>query len=117
MRHRKQKRKFGRTSAPRAALMRDLATSFFLTGKIRTTEAKAKALRRVAERLITRARVDSLVNRRSLSHFVYTEAAVKRAFTDIGPTMKARAGGYTRIVKLGNRQGDGAPMVQLELVL
>lgn len=116
MRHRKHKRKFGRTSAPRTAMLRDLATSFFLTGKIRTTEAKAKEIRRVTERLITRSRTDTLANRRILLHYLYTEAAVKKAFSDIGPKMKGRNGGYTRIVKLGHRQGDGAPMVQLELV-
>lgn len=97
-------------------MLRDLATSFFLTGKIRTTEAKAKEIRRVTERLITRARIDTLANRRHLLHYLHTEAAVKKAFADIGPKMKSRNGGYTRIVKLGNRQGDGAPLVQLELV-
>lgn len=116
MRHRKSHRKFGRTSAPRKALLRDLATSFFLAGKIRTTEAKAKELRGLTERLITRSRVDTLANRRYLLHYLYTEAAVKKAFKDVGPKMQGRSGGYTRIVKLGNRQGDGAPMVQLELV-
>lgn len=114
MRHRSSKKVLSRKSAARKALVRGLATSLVLYGKIRTTEAKAKVLRPVAERLVTTARVASVTHRRRLLQTLTTEAAVIRLIQDIAPRFKNRHGGYTRISKVGPRQGDGAHMVQIE---
>jgi large subunit ribosomal protein L17 len=93
-----------------------MVTSLFRYERIQTTKAKAREIRRSAERLITRAKVDSVHNRRIVSSRLYDEGMVAKLFTDIGPRMKERAGGYTRIIKLGERYGDAAEMVLLELV-
>jgi large subunit ribosomal protein L17 len=84
--------------------------------RIKTTKAKALEVRRFAERLITRAKTDSVQNRRIASGRLYDEGIVAKLFTDIAPRMKERNGGYTRVVKLGKRYGDAAEMVILELV-
>jgi large subunit ribosomal protein L17 len=93
-----------------------MMTSLFNKERIRTTKAKALEVRRFAEKLITRAKIDSVHNRRVASSRLYDEGIVAKLFTDIGPRMKDRNGGYTRIVKLGLRYGDAAEMVILELV-
>jgi large subunit ribosomal protein L17 len=93
-----------------------MATSLFKYERIRTTKAKALEVRRTAEKLITRAKVDTVHNRRIVSSRLFDEAIVAKLFTDIGPRMKERKGGYTRILKLGFRAGDAAEMVILELV-
>jgi large subunit ribosomal protein L17 len=93
-----------------------MMTSLFRHERITTTKAKALAVRRVAERLITRAKVDSVHNRRLVSARLFDEGIVAKLFTDIGPRMKDRDGGYTRVLKLGERYGDAAEMVILELV-
>lgn len=116
MRHQKKKATLGRESAQRKALMRSLADSLLLHGKIKTTEAKAKALRSVVEPLITKAKKGTLNARREAIKVLYTDAAVKKLMDEIGPKYKERQGGYTRIVKLGQRPNDGAPMVRMELV-
>jgi large subunit ribosomal protein L17 len=103
-------------AASRKALHRSMMTSLFRYERIRTTKAKALAVRRSAEKLITRAKVDSVHNRRLASARLYDEGIVAKLFTDIGPRMKERPGGYTRIIKLGERLGDAAEMVILELV-
>jgi large subunit ribosomal protein L17 len=105
-----------RRSAQRKALIRSMMTSLFRHERITTTKTKALAVRRVAERLITRAKEDSVHNRRLVSARLYDEGIVAKLFTDIGPRMKDRNGGYTRILKLGERYGDAAEMVILELV-
>lgn len=105
-----------RNSAHRKALLRNMVTSLFRAGRITTTKTKAQSARRVAERLITRAKVDSVHNRRLVSAHLFDEGVVVKLFKDIGPRMKERAGGYTRILKLGERYGDAAEMVILELV-
>jgi large subunit ribosomal protein L17 len=105
-----------RRSAHRKALIRNMATSLFRFERVTTTKTKALAVRRVAERLITRAKVDSVHNRRLVSARLYDEGIVAKLFMDIGPRMKDRPGGYTRILKLGERYGDAAEMVILELV-
>jgi large subunit ribosomal protein L17 len=105
-----------RDSAHRKALMRNMATSLFRHERITTTKTKAQAVRRQAERLITRAKVDSVHNRRIVSARLFDEGIVAKLFTDIAPRMKDRPGGYTRILKLGERYGDAAEMVILELV-
>lgn len=114
MRHKKKGRKFGRERNQRRALMKGLAASFFVTGTIRTTEAKAKSLRPFAEKLITRAKKPSLPNQRYL-HTVLPPHATKMAL-EIAKTFTDRRGGYTRITKLGARKSDGARMAILELV-
>jgi large subunit ribosomal protein L17 len=93
-----------------------MATSLFRYERITTTKTKAQAVRRVAERLITRAKEDSVHNRRLVSARLFDEGIVAKLFMDIGPRMKDRAGGYTRILKLGERYGDAAETVILELV-
>jgi large subunit ribosomal protein L17 len=93
-----------------------MVTSLFRHGRIRTTKAKALEIRRSAEKLITRAKVDSVHNRRLVSARLYDEGMVAKLFTDIALRMKDRPGGYTRILKLGARAGDAAEVVILELV-
>ena len=116
MRHRKKGRTLGRKRAPRKALMRSLATNFVLYEKINTTVAKAKEMRPIVEKLITISKDGSLHSRRQLVKFLYTENAVKKMMEEIGPRYKERNGGYTRIVKTGTRQGDGAPTARIELI-
>jgi large subunit ribosomal protein L17 len=103
-------------AAHRKALRRNMMTSLFRHGRIRTTKAKALEIRRSAEKLITRAKTDSVHNRRIVSSRLFDEAMVAKLFTDIAPRMKDRPGGYTRIIKLGERPGDAADIVLLELV-
>jgi large subunit ribosomal protein L17 len=103
-------------SAHRKALHRSMVTSLFRYERIRTTKAKALAVRRSAERLITRAKADTVHNRRIVSARLFDEGIVAKLFTDIGPRMLERPGGYTRILKLGERAGDAAEIVILELV-
>lgn len=114
--------KLGRDSSARKALFRDLVTDLFLYERIQTTEAKAKEVRSIAEKLITKAKRDDLHARRQVAAFVRRETvdgekdAIQKLFSDIAPRYSERPGGYTRILKLGPRRGDSAPMVYLELV-
>ena len=116
MRHRKLKRKLGRTSAHREALLRNLATSLFLYEKIITTAAKAKELRKMAERMITLAKRKDLHARRQAAEVIQDERVLKKLFETIGERYLERNGGYTRITKLEYRVGDGAPLAAVELV-
>jgi large subunit ribosomal protein L17 len=116
MRHRKVGKKLGREKGPRKALTDSLATSLVLREKIVTTEAKAKALRPIVERLITRSKVKSVHNKQMLGKVLEDKKAVQKLLDVIGPKYKTRAGGYTRIIKMARRQGDGAAMAQIELV-
>jgi len=116
MKHKRGFNPLERMSAHRKALHRNMVTSLFRYERIKTTKAKALAVRRTAERLITRAKVDSVHNRRIASNRLFDEGIVAKLFTNIGPRMKERPGGYTRIIKLGERHGDAAEMVILELV-
>lgn len=116
MRHRKQKVTLGRESAQRSALIRGLAETFILHESIVTTRAKAKALRLFVEPMVTRAKVNSLANRRLLLKRLYTDAAVNKLLSVIGPRYIERPGGYTRTTKLGTRQNDAADMVKIEFV-
>jgi large subunit ribosomal protein L17 len=93
-----------------------MVTSLFRHERVRTTKAKALEIRRTAEKMITRAKEDTVANRRIVSGRLYDESIVAKLFTDIAPRMKDRNGGYTRILKLGQRQGDAAEVVILELV-
>jgi len=97
-------------------MMRNLAESLFVHERIQTTEAKAKALRPYAERLITKAKKGTIHHRRQVLSDIENRAVVHKLFADIGPRFADRNGGYTRILKLGQRSGDGAPMALIELV-
>jgi len=114
--------KLGRDSSARKALFRDLVTDLFIHERIQTTEAKAKELRSIAEKLITLAKRGDLHARRQVASFVRREAvnenqdAIQKLFSELAPRYAERQGGYTRILKLGPRRGDAAPMVYLELV-
>lgn len=116
MKHRRGFNPLERMAAHRKALHRNMVTSLFRYGRIRTTKAKAQAVRRSAEKLITRAKVDTVHNRRIVSSRLFDEGIVAKLFTDIAQRMKERPGGYTRIIKLGERQGDASEVVILELV-
>ncbi len=116
MRHRKAGRKLGRNTAHRKALLRNMVTALFEQGRIQTTDAKAKEVRRVAEKLITKARRGTLHARRQALAYVRGRDAVARLFEEIAPRYRERPGGYTRIIKLGRRRGDNAPLSILELV-
>jgi large subunit ribosomal protein L17 len=116
MKHRRGFNPLERMSAHRKALHRSMVTSLFRYESIRTTKTKAQAVRRSAEKLITRAKVDSVHNRRIVSSRLFDEGIVAKLFTNIAVRMKERNGGYTRIVKLGERYGDAAEMVILEMV-
>jgi large subunit ribosomal protein L17 len=116
MRHRLGGRHLGRDTAHRIALYRNLVTDLLRYERITTTEAKAKEIRPMAERIITLARRGDLHSRRQALRFVYDPSVVKRAFDEIGPRMKERPGGYLRITGLEPRKGDGARMATIELV-
>ena len=105
-----------RTTAHRRAMTRNMVTSLFRYERITTTKAKALEVRKSAEKLITRAKVDSVHNRREVAKFIQDEKVLNKLFTEIGPRMQERNGGYTRVLKLGYRQGDAADVVILELV-
>lgn len=108
-------RKFSRKIGPRKALLRVLVNNFLLHEKIKTTEAKAKELRSIAEKMITRAKNVNLANRRLLAREL-TPTLTKKIINDLAPRYKERQGGYTRIIKLGPRHSDGAKMTIIELV-
>lgn len=117
MRHRKKKGKLGRTSAHREAALANLAVAFILNGRITTTLAKAKALKPVVERLITLGKKQGDISaRRRATVILRDKAAVKRLFEEVAGQFEDRNGGYTRIMHLDPRTGDGAPMAILELV-
>ncbi|MER3436168.1 MAG: 50S ribosomal protein L17 [Chloroflexota bacterium] len=116
MRHRKAGRKFGRNTAQRQALLRQLAISMILHERITTTEAKAKALRPVVEKLVTIARDDSHANRHLIMRKLDHPLAMAKLFEVIAPRYEGVNGGYTRISKLEPRRGDGAPMALIEFV-
>jgi large subunit ribosomal protein L17 len=116
MRHAKTGKKLGRDASHRRALYANLACSLIEHGRIRTTEAKAKAVKPYAERLITLARRGDLHARRQALSELRSQEVVHMLFADVAPRMADRPGGYSRIVKLGPRQGDAAEMVYLELV-
>jgi len=115
MRHLNSGRKLGRNSTHRKALFRNLVTSLIEHGRVRTTDAKAKELRRYADRMITLGKQQSIAARRRARRFVRTDAAVARLFNDLAPLFAQRAGGYTRIIKVAIRRGDAAPLSVVEL--
>lgn len=116
MRHLVKAKKLRRNTSQRKALLRNLVTSFLEKERIRTTLAKAKAARPLAEKMITLAKNDTLHSRRRALMFIYKEPVVRKLFDELGPRFSERPGGYTRIVKIGPRSGDGAEMAMLELI-
>jgi len=116
MRHLVKGKRLRRNTAQRRALLRSLVTSFLEKERINTTLAKAKATRPLAEKMITLARKNTLHARRQALRFIYKKPVVKKLFEELGPRFSERPGGYTRIVKVGPRTGDGAEMAILELI-
>ena len=116
MRHQIDHRKLGRTTEHRIAMLRNQAISLFKHDRVKTTLEKAKELRRFAEKLITLAKKDTLHARRIAARDVHDPEALKKLFATLGPLYASRPGGYTRIVKLGWRKGDGAEIALVELV-
>ena len=116
MRHGHGLRKLNRTSSHRLAMLRKMMNSLIAHEAIKTTVPKAKELRRVIEPMITLAKNDSVANRRLAFARLRDDASVAKLFTDLGPRFKARPGGYTRILKMGFRVGDNAPMAFVELL-
>ncbi len=116
MRHRAKGRQLSRTSTHRRAMLNNMATSLFEHGRVVTTEAKAKELRPFAEKLITLARRGDLHARRLVERKIKDREVLSRLFSEIGPRFASRPGGYTRILKLGHRPGDGADVARIELL-
>lgn len=116
MRHRKSGRKLNRNSSHRRAMFRNMSASLLEHEQIRTTVSKAKELRRVVEPLITMAKVDAVERRRRAFDRLRDRKAVTKLFNDIGPRFKDRPGGYVRILKMGPRPGDSAPMALVQLL-
>lgn len=116
MRHQKAGRKLGRNPAQRKALFRQLAISMILHERITTTEAKAKELRPIVEKLVTIARQDSEFHRRLIMSKIDHELATAKLFEVVAPRFESTPGGYTRISKLGQRRGDAAPLALIEFV-
>lgn len=112
-----KKQKLSRKSGARKQLMRSLASQVILHEKITTTLAKARAVQPIVERLITKAKVDSVHSRRQVARFLsFNDKSLNKLFEELGPLYKKRNGGYTRIVKLGKRPGDNAEMAQIQLL-
>lgn len=115
MRHLNAGRKLSRNSSHRRATMRNMVTSIIEHGRIRTTDAKAKEVRRWVDRMITLGKQQTVAARRRARAFVQTDEAVFKLFSEVAPRFENRAGGYTRIIKLGQRAGDAAPISIIEL--
>ncbi len=116
MRHQRSGKKLGRDSSHRKALYANLTGSLIEHGRIETTEAKAKAVKPIAEKMITLGRRGDIHSRRQALAYLRSQEVVYKLFSDVGPRFAGRAGGYSRIVRIGKRQGDAAEMVYLELV-
>ena len=116
MRHRVATFKIGRSGAHRRALLANMASSLFFSGRVETTVVKAKEVRRFAERMITLGKKGDLNAKRAAMTFITKEDVVKKVFDEIAPKYAERNGGYTRIVKIGPRRGDAAEMAIIELV-
>lgn len=116
MRHNKAGRRLGRTTSHRTAMFRNMVTSFLNHEKITTTDAKAKELRSIAEKMITFGKKGDLNSMRLAAAYIRDKKVVTKLFSAIAPRYKERSGGYTRIVKLGIRPGDNAPLSMIELV-
>ena len=116
MRHRRSGRKFGRTSAQRKAMFRGMVTDLLRHGIIRTTHAKSKEVAPLAEKMLTHAKRGDLHSRRQAAAFITDKVVLAKTFDDLAERYRDRDGGYTRVIKLGKRQGDSAEMALIELV-
>lgn len=116
MRHRLSGRKLSRPSGHRTSLLRSMVTDLLRHETVQTTEAKAREIRRLAEKVITRGKHGGLHERRLASAFLTDESVVRKLFDDLAPRYESRPGWYTRMVKLGHRKGDAAPMAMVELL-
>ena len=116
MRHHISGRKLSRPTAHRMSLLRTAVTDLLRHETVQTTEAKAREIRRLAEKVITRGKKGGLHERRQAAAFLTDESVVRKLFDEIGPRYESRPGGYTRMVKLGSRRGDAAPIAILELL-
>src|SRR5881397_1370931 len=116
MRHKNAHRKLSRNTSHRRALLRNLVTSFLEHGRLMTTLPKAKEVRPLAEKMITLGKRDNLAARRMVHAYLLKDATAKKVFTTIAPKFADRKGGYSRIIKLGNRKGDGADLAIIELL-
>lgn len=116
MRHQVAGKKLSRTQAQRKALFKNLINALVIHGEIKTTESKAKAIRGLVDKLITRGKAGTLQARRMIGAFLQNKIAVRKIVDELGPIFKARTGGFTRMVRLGPRQGDNTMMVRLQLV-
>lgn len=116
MRHRKVSRRFGRSTSHRTAMFRNMVTSLLNHERITTTDAKAKEIRSVAEKMITLGKRGDLHAQRQAAAYIREKSVVTKLFSQIAPRYKERAGGYTRIIKIGMRPGDSAPVSIIELV-
>jgi len=116
MRHRNNKRRLGVKASHRTAMLRNMVTSFLEHEEIVTTEAKAKELRRIAEKMITWGKANNLSARREVMRVVRSEDVMRKLFETIAPRFATRVGGYTRIVRIGARLGDATEMVMIKLV-
>lgn len=116
MRHRVAGRKFGRNTGQRRALIKGLAISLILNERVTTTEAKAKTIRPVVEKLVTMSREDTAHHRKLVMSRIGNETATSKLFEVLGPRFEEQPGGYTRIYKIGQRKGDAAPMAMIEFV-
>jgi large subunit ribosomal protein L17 len=116
MRHRVDLKRLGRRPAHRKSLHKNMVSSLFKYERIRTTKPKAREIKRTAEKMITRAKVDNVHNRRTIAKKIVEKGVLNKLFKEIAPRFQQRPGGYTRILKLGRRTGDAAQMVILELV-
>lgn len=116
MRHRVAGKKLSRNRNQRKALFKNLINSLILHGQIRTTEAKAKAIRRLVDKLINKGKQQTLHSQRLIAAFLQNKKAMFKITNELGPLFKKRTSGFTRMIRLGQRRGDGAPIVRLELV-
>lgn len=116
MRHQRKVKKLSRTSSHRQAMMNNMVTSLFASRMIKTTESKAKELRRIADRLVSTAKEDTLAARRLVARSVKDRAVLKKLFTEIAPQFKSKTSGFTRVVKMGYRRGDSAMVAVVELL-
>ena len=109
-------RKLGRNTGHRRAMLRNLVTALFRDDRITTTETRAKEVKRIAEKMVTLAKKGDLAARRQALAYIYEEKVVRKLFDNVGPKYAGRQGGYTRLVKVGFRRGDAAPLAILEMV-
>lgn len=116
MRHQRRIAKLNRNEASRKALIKNLLANFFIHGQIQTTLSKAKAIKGLADRLIYQAKQASLHRRGLIESFLQNKSAVEKLFQEIGPRVARRTSGFTRIIRLGQRRGDGAQVAKIELV-